>query len=243
MSRPVESIRTGNIIRVRFEGGRTVELPCHAALIGNPIARQIEEWDRWRTTERPRPPLRLLDAGEHEADLRELLAAMPEEDRFLSIEPGWYGLVVQCWRQLRRIDPTCVVAEVKEKDGELRISACDQDGKPVARFGGPIGWARKQSLRTCEWCAGSIPTDAARPGRPSRLCRPCREFAEAWERAREGRIRISAPTMAELNPRMRELLDSGWVMTRMDKPMAEGPGLEVVAWFERRSRRSGRDDR
>lgn len=239
MTRPVESTRTGNVIRVEFEDGRVAELPCHAALIGNPIAREISGWAAYRRQE----PWRLLDAGEHEAELRELLAAMPEADRLLSIEPGWYGLAAQCWRQLKKIDPACIVTEVKEKFGDLRIAAYDRDRQVVARFGGPIGWACKQSIRTCEWCAGSIPTDAARPGRPSRLCGPCREFAEAWARAREGRIRISAPTMRELNPRMQKLLDSGWVMTRMDKPMSEGDGTDVTAWFERQSRRPGRDDR
>ncbi len=243
MIRPVESTRTGDLIRVQFEDGRVVELPCPAALIGNPVARQIEGWSRWYTAERPRPPWRLLDGGEHVTDLQELLAAMPEADRYLSIEPGWYGLAAQCWRQLRRIDPTCVVGEVKTKDSELRIAAYDNDRQVVARFGGPIGWARKQSLRTCEWCAGSIPTDAARPGRPSRLCGSCSTFAEAWARAWEGRIRISAPTMRELNPQMDKLLSEGWTMTRMDKPIAEGAGTHVTAWFERRSRRSGRDDR
>lgn len=183
-SPPVESTRTGNIITVTFEDGIVAELPCPAALIGNPIARQIEQWDRWYTTECVFPPWRLLDGGEYEADLLEMLEAMPEADRYLSIEPGWYALTAQCWRQLKQIDPTCIVTEVKEKWAELRISAYDKDRQVVARFGGPIGWATKQSLRTCEWCARSIPTDAARPGRPSRLCGPCREFAEAWERAR-----------------------------------------------------------
>ncbi|KXP08796.1 hypothetical protein AXK60_09020 [Tsukamurella pseudospumae] len=172
----MESTRTGNLFIVLFEDGRVAELPCPAALIGDPIAREIEDWGRWHATERPRPPWRLLDAGEHEADLREMLAAMPAEDRFLSIEPGWYGLAVQCWRQLRRIDPNVLVAEVKSKDGELRIAAYDQDRQVVARFGGPIGWARKQSLRTCEWCAEPVPAvylDSQR-----RLCPSCGEFAE-----------------------------------------------------------------
>lgn len=51
-----------------------------------------------------------------------------------------------------------------------------------------------------------------------------------------GRIQISAPSMYELNPRMRALLDSGWRMTRMDKPVMEGGGQDVVAWFERKER-------
>ncbi|GAA4676641.1 hypothetical protein [Gordonia humi] len=231
MTRALESTRTGNVIRVEFEDGRVAELPCHAALIGNPIARQISGWAVYRRQE----PWRLLDAGEHAAELREMLAAMPEADRFLSIGPGWYALTAQCWRQLKKIDPECVVGEVKSKFGELRISACDQDGQPVARFGGPIGWARKQSLRTCEWCAGRIPAVHRGDGQ-RRLCRPCRDFAEAWALAREGRIRISAPTMRELNPRMQKLLSEGWSMVRMDKPIAEGPGRAVSAWFERQSR-------
>lgn len=238
MIRPVESTRTGSVIRVQFEDRRTAELTCPAALIGNPIAREIEGWAVYRRQQ----PWRLLDAGEHEADLQEMLTAMPAEDRFLSIEPGWYALTVQCWRQLRQIDPTCVVGEVKTKDSELRIAAYDVHRQPVARFGGPIGWARKQSIRTCEWCAGPVPAVHLEGGQ-RRLCGPCREFEEMWELAREGRIRISAPTRYELNPRMQKLLDSGWVMTRMDKPMAEGPGAEVVAWFERGSRKDTRDDR
>lgn len=242
MTRPVASTRTGNVIRVRFEDGREAELGCHAAMIGNPVKRQIEEWSRWYTTERPRPSWRLRDAGEHEADLQELLAAMSEEDRFLSIEPGWYGLVVQCWRQLRYIDPTCLVGEVKEKWSELRISAGDQHGQPVARLGGPIGWARKQSIRTCEWCAGPVPAAHLDDGQ-RRLCGPCRTFAGVWERAREERIRISALSMRELNPQMEALLSEGWIMTRMDKPLAEGAGVEVAAWFERQSRRNACDDR
>ncbi len=48
------------------------------------------------------------------------------------------------------------------------------------------------------------------------------------------RIRISAPTMYELKPRIVALLADGWRMTRMDKPVAEGCGQDVVVWFERR---------
>ncbi|KAF0967284.1 hypothetical protein [Gordonia sp. YY1] len=47
------------------------------------------------------------------------------------------------------------------------------------------------------------------------------------------RIRISAPTMYELKPRIVALLADGWRMTRMDKPVMEGNGVDVVAWFER----------
>ncbi|SLH42134.1 Uncharacterised protein [Mycobacteroides abscessus subsp. massiliense] len=47
------------------------------------------------------------------------------------------------------------------------------------------------------------------------------------------RVRISAPTMYELKPRIVALLADGWRMTRMDKPVMEGNGVDVVAWFER----------
>ncbi|WP_249670209.1 hypothetical protein [Gordonia amarae] len=48
------------------------------------------------------------------------------------------------------------------------------------------------------------------------------------------RIRISASRMVELKPRIAALLADGWTMTRMDKPVAEGCGQDVVVLFERR---------
>lgn len=48
------------------------------------------------------------------------------------------------------------------------------------------------------------------------------------------RIRISASRMVELRPRIVELLADGWRMVRMDKPVAEGCGQDVVVLFERR---------
>lgn len=47
------------------------------------------------------------------------------------------------------------------------------------------------------------------------------------------RVRISAPTMHVLKPQIVQLLADGWRMVRMDKPVAEGHGVDVVAWFER----------
>lgn len=47
---------------------------------------------------------------------------------------------------------------------------------------------------------------------------------------------ISAPTMVELRPQMLQLLADGWRMTRMDKPVTEGFGENVTAWFEREVR-------
>jgi hypothetical protein len=181
MIHPVESTRPSpELIWVRFSDDSSAEIACPAALIGNPIARYIDGWNVYRGER----PWRLLDAGEHDADLLELLAAMPEDDRYLSIEPGWYPLVAQAWRQFKQIDPDCVVAEVKEKFGELRVSTVLTDDRARStRHGLAIGWARKQSLRACEWCAGAVETDAAQPGRPSRLCAPCRTFHEAWNAA------------------------------------------------------------
>lgn len=48
------------------------------------------------------------------------------------------------------------------------------------------------------------------------------------------RIRVSASRMVELKPRIAALLADGWTMTRMDKPVAEGCGQDVVVLFERR---------
>ncbi|QQG95915.1 hypothetical protein HBE99_02735 [Mycobacteroides chelonae] len=55
-------------------------------------------------------------------------------------------------------------------------------------------------------------------------------------RSEPERITISAATMFELRPQMLQLLADGWTMTRMDKPIAEGFGENVTAWFEREAR-------
>ncbi|MFT9663682.1 hypothetical protein ACM0CQ_15705 [Mycobacteroides abscessus subsp. abscessus] len=47
------------------------------------------------------------------------------------------------------------------------------------------------------------------------------------------RITISAPTMVELKPQIIALLADGWQVVRMDKPISEGFGENVTAWFER----------
>lgn len=63
-----------------------------------------------------------------------------------------------------------------------------------------------------------------------------------WFAALQGeRITISAAAMHELRPRMQELLAAGWTLVRMDKPLAEGHGDPVVAWFERAGDESGTD--
>lgn len=46
-------------------------------------------------------------------------------------------------------------------------------------------------------------------------------------------VRITAATMYELRPQMLQLLAAGWRMAEMTKPIAEGFGDPVVAWFER----------
>lgn len=55
------------------------------------------------------------------------------------------------------------------------------------------------------------------------------------------RVRISAPRMVDLRPRIAQLLSGGWRMVRMDKPVAEGCGQDVNAWFERGLEATRRD--
>ena len=180
LPQPVESTRSGKIITVLFGNGAIVEIPCPAALIGNPVARLIAEAAVWRT--RPTPPCELRDCPpEYEADLRELLASMPAEGSF-DCEPGWYGLVATAWRGMREQDPKCTVNEVKQKCGELRISVRSGTGELDSQLFAHCVTARDQSARTCEWCAGE--TDAAAGvGSPSRLCTACRDFDRRWNDA------------------------------------------------------------
>lgn len=184
MIAPVQSTRSGDIITVVFDNDIATEIPCPPALIGNPVARLIAEAAAWRT--KPTPPYVLRDClPEHEADLQELLASMPVEGRF-DCEPGWYRLVAEAWRAMRRADPVCIVTEVKQKVGELRISCRNGAGELDTAFFQHCVIVRDASARTCEWCAGE--TDAAAGvGSPSRLCDNCRDFSVRWGEAwREG---------------------------------------------------------
>lgn len=181
MIAPIESTRSGNAITVRFEDGTVAELPCPPALIGNPIARLLVDIERWRT--RPTRPWQLLDCPpEHAADLRELLASMPEGEQYLSIEPGWYGLVAEAWREAKAVNAGVRCVEVKEKRGELRVYLRDENLGLSGQFGAVQQRALVASERTCEWCAGET---GAEPGygHPSRLCVDCRDFSARWDAA------------------------------------------------------------
>ncbi|WP_306461755.1 MULTISPECIES: hypothetical protein [unclassified Rhodococcus (in: high G+C Gram-positive bacteria)] len=68
------------------------------------------------------------------------------------------------------------------------------------------------------------------------LAEPMSIMVDGQDASEPERVRISAPTMHELKPRMVELLFDGWRMTRMDKPVMEGNGIDVVVWFEREAR-------
>lgn len=123
-------------------------------------------------------PWRILDAGEFAAELQEMVDRMPAG--LENVEPGWYPLLVRCWRQLKANEPDVVPVEVKEKFGELRIAVATKDPALRARHGLAIGWARKQSRRTCQLCGGraSLKDDGLRPGRPTRLCPACSAFLD-----------------------------------------------------------------
>lgn len=180
---PVESSRTGNVITVRYGNGASVEVECPPKLIGDPIGRFIDWGAVWMQRERR---WRLLDAGEFAGELQEMVGRMPAGKRYLEdVEPGWYPIVVRCWRQMKVYEPDVVAVEVKEKLGELRIAVATEDPALRALHGLAIGWARKQSRRTCQLCSGcaSPNDDGLRPGRPTRLCPSCRAFLDRSDAA------------------------------------------------------------
>ncbi|GAA0997306.1 hypothetical protein GCM10009551_064680 [Nocardiopsis tropica] len=94
--------------------------------------------------------------------------------------PGW--LSAGCSAGWDRVAPHI---PVEEKFGELRIAVATEDPALRARHGLAIGWARKQSRRTCQLCGGyaSPNDDGLRPGRPTRLCPDCKAFLDKADAA------------------------------------------------------------
>lgn len=183
--RPVESVRaTPGLIWVRFSDDSTAEVSCLPALIGNPIAREIEQMARWMTEPRPlwRPP----DAGEHAPALEEVLGRIQEPWlECLDIEPGWYPIAAQAHRELLVVDADYEVSQVKQKFGELRIGVWHEDPAVRLRLFAVTGAARERSTRTCEWCGGGVDplAELHRRGWVMRLCPSCATFRDAWEHA------------------------------------------------------------
>ena len=97
------------------------------------------------------------DAGPHAAALETILRRIPDGwGRWISIDAGWYPLVVATDRRLAELDPDYVVQQIKEKFGTLRYycatSAEDPAPEMLDAFDAITDDAERASALTCERC-------------------------------------------------------------------------------------------
>ncbi|SLJ23909.1 Uncharacterised protein [Mycobacteroides abscessus subsp. abscessus] len=177
--RPIESMRPSpTLIRVWFSDDSTAEIPCPAAVIGNPIEREIAALEL--------VPWQLRDAGELEPALAAIIDRIPATwQARLDVEPGWYQLVIATHRQLLAVAPDYQPLVIRQRWCELRLRPWHEDEAVRRELVTVAVAARERSRGICEWCSG--PTDPAETqngaGWLLRLCPPCGQLREDWNSA------------------------------------------------------------
>ncbi|UXA15857.1 hypothetical protein KXD97_32465 (plasmid) [Mycobacterium sp. SMC-8] len=119
------------------------------------------------------------DAGQHKIAIESILRRIPDGwGRRLSVDAGWYSLVIATDAELARLDPDYRVHQIKEKFGTLRyycqasgddpdpelLDAVTDDAERVSaliceRCGAPGILHRSRSIRVktlCTTCAGTL---------------------------------------------------------------------------------------
>lgn len=124
--------------------------------------------DDWRIPE---------DAGEYRAALAGILLRITDDgNRYISVGPGWYRLIVDLDAQLAAIDPDYPLIQVKQKFGGLRYYAhrSDSSHDRQAEFNAAIEAAERAASSTCEVC-GAQPAQRCRSkhGLVMNLCAGC----------------------------------------------------------------------
>ena len=117
------------------------------------------------------------DAGPHAEAIETILRRVPDGwGRWISVDAGWYPLVVATDRRLTELDANYVVQQIKEKFGTLRYYCAPNGDDPAPElldaFDAITDDAERASAITCERCG--------EPGVPQRtrywaktLCSVC----------------------------------------------------------------------
>lgn len=97
------------------------------------------------------------DAGEHAAAIESILRRVPDGwGRWISVDAGWYPLVIATDAQLAALDPAYRVHQIKEKFGTLRYyywpSSEDVSPELLDAMDTITDDAERASAVTCERC-------------------------------------------------------------------------------------------
>jgi hypothetical protein len=97
------------------------------------------------------------DAGTHAAVIETILRRIPDGwGRWISVDAGWYPLVIATDHRLAEIDPDYVVQQIKEKFGTLRYYCTpgseDASAELLDSLDAITEDAQRASAITCERC-------------------------------------------------------------------------------------------
>lgn len=119
------------------------------------------------------------NADTYAAAIETILHRIPDGwTRSLSVDPGWYPLVIATDARLAALDADYVVHQVKEKFGALRYYCAPSSDDPAPElleaFDAITDDAEHASAATCERCSRQGTAHEARH-RIKTLCTPCAE--------------------------------------------------------------------
>ena len=97
------------------------------------------------------------DAGSYAAAIEIILRRIPDGwGRWISVDAGWYPLVIATDHRLAQLDPHYVVQQIKEKFGTLRYYCAPAGDEPspelLDAFDAITDDAERASAVTCERC-------------------------------------------------------------------------------------------
>ncbi|QNJ94872.1 hypothetical protein HZU40_11840 [Mycolicibacterium fluoranthenivorans] len=120
------------------------------------------------------------DAGEHAAAIETILRRIPTNwGRWLSVDAGWYPLVIATDAQLARLDPDYRVHQIKEKFGTLCYYFWPSSDDPGAQLLDAMyaitDDAERVSSITCERCGQPGTLHQSRRAWVKTLCTVCAE--------------------------------------------------------------------
>jgi hypothetical protein len=119
------------------------------------------------------------DAGSYAAALETILRRIPDGwGRWISIDAGWYPLVIATDHRLTKLDPDYVVQQIKGKFGTLRYHCVPGNDDPTPElldaFDAVTEDAERASAITCERCGQSGMLQRTRYWAKT-LCHSCAE--------------------------------------------------------------------
>jgi hypothetical protein len=117
------------------------------------------------------------DAGPHAAAIETILRRIPDGwGRWISVDAGWYPLVIATDQRLAHLDPDYVVQQIKEKFGTLRYYCAPSSGDPSLELLDALDAitddAERASAITCERCGKPGVLQRTRYWAKT-LCHPC----------------------------------------------------------------------